>query len=258
MKAVILAGGFGTRISEESYLKPKPMVEIGDKPIIWHIMKLYSYYGINEFIICCGYKQHVIKEWFADYYLHNSDITFDFTKENQMTVHNNVAEPWRVTLVDTGLNTMTGGRVKRIQKYVGDEPFLVTYGDGVSNINIKELIAYHQQHGKTATISSYNIGQQFGVLDIDDNNVVRAFREKSDSDGEMINIGYMVFNPEIFNYIEGDDTVLEKQPLEKLASERELVAYKHRGFWQCMDTQRDKMKLEKLWQEKKAPWKVWN
>lgn len=257
MKAVILAGGFGTRISEESYLKPKPMVEIGDKPIIWHIMKLYSHYGINDFIICCGYKQHVIKEWFADYYLHNSDITFDFTKENQMTVHNNVAEPWKVTLVDTGLNTMTGGRVKRIQKYVGNEPFLVTYGDGVSNINIKELIAYHQQHGRIATMSAYNIGQQFGVLELDSNNVIRAFREKDDSDGEMINIGYMVFNPEIFDYLEGDDTVLEKKPLERLASEGELVAYKHKGFWQCMDTQRDKQKLEKLWNEKEAPWKVW-
>lgn len=257
MKAVILAGGFGTRISEESYLKPKPMIEIGDKPIIWHIMKLYSNYGINDFIICCGYKQHVIKEWFADYYLHNSDITFDFTNGNQMTVHNNVAEPWKVTLVDTGLNTMTGGRVKRIQKYVGDETFLVTYGDGVSNINIEELINYHRQHGKIATMSAYNIGQQFGVLNIDDENVVRAFREKDDLDGEMVNIGYMVFEPEIFRYLDGDDTVLEKKPLEALASEGELVAYKHKGFWQCMDTQRDRQKLETLWSEDNAPWKVW-
>ena len=171
MKAVILAGGFGTRISEESYLKPKPMIEIGEKPILWHIMKSYSHYGINEFVICCGYKQHVIKEWFADYYLHNSDITFDFSNNNEMTVHNNVAEPWKVTLVDTGLNTMTGGRVKRIQKYIGEEPFLLTYGDGVADINISELIAYHQSHGKIATMSAYNIGQRFGVLDIDDTDI---------------------------------------------------------------------------------------
>lgn len=257
MKAVILAGGFGTRISEESYLKPKPMIEIGEKPILWHIMKEYSYYGINEFVICCGYKQHVIKEWFADYYLHNSDITFDFSKGNEVTVHNNVAEPWKVTLVDTGLNTMTGGRVKRIEKYIGNETFLLTYGDGVADIDIAELISYHKQHGKIATMTAYNIGQRFGVLDIDEGNVIRSFREKNASDGGMINVGYMVLQPEIFNYIDGDTTVFEKEPLERLAEEGQLVAYKHRGFWQCMDTQRDKKKLEELWESGQAPWKRW-
>lgn len=257
MKAVILAGGFGTRISEESYLKPKPMIEIGEKPILWHIMKTYSYYGIQEFVICCGYKQHLIKEWFADYYLHNSDITFDFSMNNEMTVHNNVAEPWKVTLVDTGINTMTGGRVKRIQKYIGDEPFLLTYGDGVADINIEELIAYHQRNKKIATMSAYNIGQRFGVLEIDEDNTIKSFREKSISDGEMINIGYMVLEPQIFDYITDDKTIFEKEPLEKLAKENELVAYKHMGFWQCMDTQRDKKKLEEMWESGEAPWKKW-
>ncbi len=257
MKAVLLAGGFGTRISEESYLKPKPMVEIGEKPILWHIMKLYSHYGIREFVICAGYKQHVIKEWFADYYLHNSDITFDYTEGGEMTVHNNIAEPWKVTIVDTGLNTMTGGRVKRIKKYIGDEPFLLTYGDGVSDINITELIKFHENHQKIATMSSYNVGQQFGVLDVEDNGLVTAFREKSNVDGGLINIGYMVLQPEIFDYIDGDDTVFEKKPLERLAAEGQLVSYKHDGFWKCMDTQRDKMKLEEMLAEGNAPWKVW-
>lgn len=257
MKAVILAGGFGTRISEESYLKPKPMIEIGEKPILWHIMKSYSHYGINDFVVCCGYKQHVVKEWFADYYLHNSDITFDFSRNNEMTVHNNVAEPWKVTLVDTGLNTMTGGRVKRIKKYIGNETFLLTYGDGVSDINISELIEFHQKHGKIATMSAYNIGQRFGVLDIDGENTIRSFREKNVSDGGMINIGYMVLQPQIFDYITGDDTVFEKEPLEKLAQEGQLMAYKHSGFWQCMDTQRDKKKLEELWETGNAPWRKW-
>nr|MBP3599181.1 glucose-1-phosphate cytidylyltransferase [Eubacterium sp.] len=257
MKAVLLAGGFGTRISEESYLKPKPMVEIGEKPILWHIMKLYSHYGIREFVICAGYKQHVIKEWFADYYLHNSDITFDYTEGGEMTVHNNIAEPWKVTIVDTGLNTMTGGRVKRIKKYIGDEPFLLTYGDGVSDINITELIKFHQNHQKIATMSSYNVGQQFGVLDVEENGLVTAFREKSNVDGGLINIGYMVLQPEIFDYIDGDDTVFEKKPLERLAAEGQLVSYKHDGFWKCMDTQRDKMKLEEMLAAGNAPWKVW-
>ncbi len=257
MKAVLLAGGFGTRISEESYLKPKPMVEIGEKPILWHIMKLYSHYGIREFVICAGYKQHVIKEWFADYYLHNSDITFDYTEGGEMTVHNNIAEPWKVTIVDTGLNTMTGGRVKRIKKYIGDEPFLLTYGDGVSDINITELIEFHQKHQKIATMSSYNVGQQFGVLDVEENGLVTAFREKSNVDGSLINIGYMVLQPEIFDYIDGDDTVFEKKPLERLAAEGQLISYKHDGFWKCMDTQRDKMKLEEMLAEGNAPWKVW-
>lgn len=257
MKAVLLAGGFGTRISEESYLKPKPMVEIGEKPILWHIMKLFSHYGVNEFIICVGYKQHVVKEWFADYYLHNSDITFDYAKGGEMTVHSNISEPWKVTIVDTGLNTMTGGRIKRIQRYVGNEPFFMTYGDGVSNIDLNALAQFHRDHGKIATISSYNVGQQFGVLDVNEEDCVTAFREKSNTDGELINIGFMVLEPAIFDYIEGDATVFEKTPLEELAKKGQLTARKHDGFWQCMDTQRDKMKLEQMWASGAAPWKLW-
>lgn len=257
MKVVILAGGFGTRISEESYLKPKPMVEIGGMPILWHIMKQYSAYGFNDFIICAGYKQHMIKEYFADYYLHRSDVTFDFTENNEMTIHNNVAEPWKVTIVDTGLNTMTGGRVKRIQKYVGDEPFMLTYGDGVSNVDIKTLVEYHKSHGKIATMTAYNVGQRFGVLDIDSDGRICAFREKAKDDGNLINIGFMILNPEFFEYIEGDSTVLEKAPLEKVAQLGELMSFKHEGFWQCMDTVREKEKLEELWATGCAPWKVW-
>ena len=257
MKVVLLAGGFGTRISEESVFKPKAMIEIGEKPILWHIMKLYSYYGYHEFIICCGYKQHVIKEWFADYYLHNSDITFDFTQSNQMTIHNNVAEPWKVTLVDTGLFTMTGGRIKRIQPYIGNSSFMLTYGDGVSDINIKNLIEYHKEQGKTVTLSAYNIGQRFGMLNLNDNDQVTSFREKSTNDGSLVNIGFMVCEPKLFDYIEGDDIILEKKPLESLATEGELTAYRHKGFWKCMDTQRDKQQLEELWENKKAPWKLW-
>ena len=258
MKVVLLAGGFGTRISEESHLKPKPMIEIGGKPILWHIMKEYSYYGHNEFIICCGYKQHVIKEWFANYYLHNSDITFDFTKENEMEVHSNVAEPWRVTLVDTGLNTMTGGRIKRIQPYVGNETFMLTYGDGVSDVNIKELVEFHKSHGKIATMTSVNVGQQFGVLEIEKDGRISKFREKSNSDGGVINAGYMVLNPEIFDYIEGDSTVFEKAPIEKVAADGQLMAYMHKGFWKCMDTQRDKQQLEEMIASGNAPWMLWN
>lgn len=257
MKVVILAGGYGTRISEESYLKPKPMIEIGGKPILWHIMKEYSHYGFNEFIICCGYKQHVIKEWFADYYLHNSDVTFDFTADNKMTVHNNVTEPWKVTLVDTGLDTMTGGRVKRIEKYVGDETFMLTYGDGVSDVNIAELLAYHKEHGKVATLTAVRLEQRFGVLDINDDSRITSFREKSVIDGSRINAGYMVLEPEIFKYIDGDATVFEKEPLERAAEQGGLMAYKHDGFWQCMDTKREKEKLEALWESGKAPWMVW-
>lgn len=258
MKVVLLAGGFGTRISEESHLRPKPMIEIGGMPILWHIMKLYSGQGFNEFIVCCGYMQHMIKEYFADYYLQRSDVTFDFMKENTMTVHCNVAEPWQVTLVDTGLNTMTGGRVKRIQRYVGDEPFMLTYGDGVSNVNLRALLEFHQSHGKIATITAVNIGQKFGVLAMDENNTINAFREKSNDDGSWINGGFMVLNPEIFDYIEGDSTIFERYPLETLASRGELKAYKHPGFWQCMDTLRDKQKLEELWAGGSAPWKVWS
>lgn len=257
MKVIILAGGFGTRISEESHLRPKPMIEIGGKPILWHIMKLYSFYGYNDFIICAGYKQHMIKQYFAEYYLHQSDITFDFTDENKMIVHNNVAEPWKVTIVDTGLNTMTGGRIKRIEKYVGGETFMLTYGDGVSNVNINELIKYHKQHGKIATLTAVNVGQRFGVLGICENNEINSFREKNDLDGSMINAGYMVLEPKIFDYIKDDTTVFEKEPLETVAKKGQLMAYKHDGFWQCMDTQRDKFNLEKQWNEGKALWKVW-
>ena len=257
MKVVILAGGFGTRISEESHLKPKPMLEIGGKPILWHIMKEYSYYGYNEFIICCGYKQHVIKEWFADYYLYNSDVTFDFTDDNRMTVHNNVAEPWKVTLVDTGLNTMTGGRIKRIQKYVGDEPFMLTYGDGVSDINISELVAFHNKQGKLATLTAACIEQRFGVLDIAEDKTITSFREKSSDDKARINAGYMVLEPKIFDYIKGDTTVFEKEPLERVAKEGQLAAYFFDGYWQCMDTKREMDKLNELWDKGLAPWKKW-
>lgn len=258
MKVVILAGGFGSRISEESQYKPKPMIELGGMPILLHIMKLYSTYGFNEFVICAGYKQHVIKEYFADYFLHTSDITFDFTNgRNDVIVHHNASEPWKVTVVDTGLNTMTGGRVKRIRDYVGNEPFLLTYGDGVSDLNIAELVKFHQSHGKTVTISAYNAGQRFGVLDIDPKDQIHEFREKTQGDGNMINIGFMVCQPEIFNYIEGDSTVFEKSPLATVAKDGQLMAYKHEGFWQCMDTVREKEQLEKMWATGEAPWKVW-
>lgn len=258
MKSLILAGGFGTRISEESHLRPKPMIEIGEKPILWHIMKTYSHYGINDFVILAGYKQHVIKEWFADYFLHTSDVTFDFTAENKMIVHHKSAEPWRVTVVDTGLNTMTGGRVKRAQEYVGDETFMLTYGDAVGNINISELLEFHRSHGKIGTVSVYNFGQDKGVLEVAENGKVNAFREKSDLDGDLINIGFMVFEPKVFDYIDGDSTVLEKDPLNKLVEMGELDAYLHKGFWQCMDTIREKEKLEKLWNSGQAPWKEWD
>lgn len=257
MKVVILAGGLGTRISEESHLKPKPMIEIGGKPILWHIMKLYGHYGYNDFVICAGYKQHVIKEWFADYYLHNSDVTFDL-QTNSMEVHSNYSEPWRVSIIDTGLKTMTGGRVKRIQQYVGDEPFLLTYGDGVSDVDISELVRFHKAHGKCCTLTALSVGQRFGVLEIDESNRIDGFREKSDADGSMINVGFMVCEPQIFDYLEGDKTVLEKAPLENLVRENQLMAYKHTGFWQCMDTLREKEKLEALWDSGEAPWKVWN
>lgn len=257
MKVVILAGGFGTRISEESHLKPKPMIEIGQKPILWHIMKEYSYYGFNEFVICCGYKQQVIKEWFANYYLHNSDVTFDFTKQNAMEVHNNVAEPWKVTLVDTGLNTMTGGRIKRIQPYVENNTFMLTYGDGVSDVDIAELLAFHKSQNRIATMTAVNMGQRFGVLEIDGDNRITSFREKNQGDGNRINAGYMVLEPEVFDYIEGDNTVFEKEPLERLAEQGQLAAYRHNGYWQCMDTKREKDKLDELWNSGKAPWKLW-
>lgn len=257
MKVVILAGGLGTRISEESYLKPKPMIEVGDAPILWHIMKYYSSYGFNEFIICCGYKGYVIKEYFADYYLHRSDVTFDFANNNEMIIHNNVAEPWKVTVVDTGLHTMTGGRLKRIQKYVGDQTFMMTYGDGVSDIDLDALLEFHRVHKKAATLTAIQPGGRFGVLDIDDNETVRQFSEKAKEDGGWINAGFMVLEPEVFDYIEGDDTFFEKEPLENLALDGKLAAYRHEGFWKCMDTMRDKGMLDELWNSGQAPWKRW-
>lgn len=258
MKVVILAGGFGTRISEESRFKPKPMIEIGEKPIIWHIMKEYSYYGFNDFIICAGYKQHIIKEWFADYFIYSSDILYDYTNgNNQMEVLETNMESWKVTIVDTGLNTMTGGRVKRIQKYVGNEPFMLTYGDGVCDVDINKLVAFHKSHGKIATLTAVLQEQQKGVLDIGGDNAVKSFREKSLLDGSPINAGYMVLQPEIFDYIEGDQTVFEKEPLEELVKRGELMSYMHKGFWQCMDNEREKEMLEKLLKIGKAPWKKW-
>ena len=257
MKVVILAGGFGTRISEESHLKPKPMIEIGERPILWHIMKIYSHFGFNDFIICLGYKGYTIKEYFAHYFLHEADVTFDFCDGNQQVVHCNHAEPWRVTLANTGLQTMTGGRVKRIRQYVGDEPFMLTYGDGVSNVDIRSLAAFHQAHGKLATLTSVQPSGRFGALELNGQNGVTGFQEKPQGDGGWINGGFFVLQPEVFDLIEGDSTIFERSPMETLAKKNELVAYKHTGFWQPMDTMRDKEQLETLWQTNKAPWKVW-
>ena len=258
MTVVLLAGGEGTRISEESQYKPKPMIEIGEKPILWHIMKEYSYYGYNDFIICAGYKQYMIKEWFADYFLHNSDITFDFTSgENRMEVHDQFCEPWKVTIVDTGMKTLTGGRIKRIQKYIGDEPFLMTYGDGVCDVEIDKLVEFHKNHGKKATLTTVLREQKKGVVELGINGAVRSFREKNDSDGTLINAGYMVFEPDIFSYIEGDNVSLENEPLELLAEEGELMSYLHKGFWQCMDTKLEHDILNKMWETGNAPWKRW-
>ncbi|MEY8492984.1 glucose-1-phosphate cytidylyltransferase [Lachnospiraceae bacterium 29-91] len=257
MKVVILAGGFGTRISEESHLKPKPMIEIGGQPVLWHIMKIYSTYGFHEFIICAGYKQQVIKEYFANYFLHRSDVTFDFSNSGEMTVHSHISEPWKVTVVDTGYTTMTGGRIKRIAPYIGDEAFLLTYGDGVADIRIDEVVKFHKAHKKILTLTTVNPGQRFGVLEVNKENLVTEFHEKRDSDGYLINGGFMVAEPELFHYIDGDQIFLEKEPLERLAEKGELAAYRHEGFWQCMDTQRDKEKLEMMWNTGAAPWKVW-
>ncbi|MBN1550828.1 glucose-1-phosphate cytidylyltransferase [bacterium] len=257
MKAVILAGGFGTRISEESEFKPKPMLEIGEMPILWHILKGYYAHGIKEFVICAGYKQHVIKEWFSNYFVHTSNITFDFTKGNEVIVHDKHAEYWKVTVVDTGLDTMTGGRVKRIQKYVGDEPFYLTYGDAVSDVNIEDLTKFHQAHGKCATITTVSVSQQKGVLRVNSQNSITEFREKNDEDSALINGGFMVCNLDLFSYLEGDNTILEQQPMRKLAEAGELKSFFHSGFWQCMDTKREKDKLESLWASGKAPWKIW-
>ncbi len=257
MKVVILAGGYGTRISEESELRPKPMIEIGGKPILWHIMKEYSYYGFNDFIICAGYKQDIIKEYFANYYMHNSDLTFDFTANNEITVHSNVSEPWKVTVIDTGLSTMTGGRIKRIQKYVGNEDFMLTYGDGVSDIDMNELLKFHKSQGKFATITAVALAQRFGVLDIGSKSEVRSFREKNEMDNDRINGGYMVLKPEIFDYLNGDSTVFEQEPMKRLAEQSQLMAYQFDGFWQCMDTKREKDLLEAMISQGKAPWMKW-
>ena len=258
MKVVLLAGGFGTRISEESEYKPKPLVEIGGMPILWHIMKSFAYYGHNEFIICAGYKQEAIKEWFSNYFIDSSDVTFDYrNNKNERVVHESHVEPWRVTVVDTGLNTMTGGRIKRIKKYTDNEPFLMTYGDGVCDVDINKLISFHKEHGKIATLTAVMQDQSKGVLDIGGDNAVKSFREKKVADGSPINAGFMVLNPEIYDYIKGDETVFEKEPLEMLADEGQLMSYTHKGFWQCMDNMREKNMLDKLLEKNKAPWKKW-
>lgn len=258
MKVVLLAGGFGSRISEESQFKPKPMIEIGGMPILWHIMKEFSYYGHNEFIICAGYKQEYIKEWFSNYFLHNSDVSFDWRNGlNEVTIHHSQLEPWKVTVVDTGYNTMTGGRIKRVQKYLDNEPFFMTYGDGVCDVDINKLLEFHKSHGKLATLTAVKMKQDKGVLNIGGDNAVKSFREKNITDGAPINAGYMVLEPAIFDYIEGDGTVFEKEPLERLVSEGELMSYIHEGFWQCMDNVREKAMLEKLLATNTAPWKKW-
>lgn len=256
MKAVILAGGLGTRISEESHLRPKPMIEIGGKPILWHIMKWYSRFGINEFVICAGYKQDVIKEWFANYFIHTSDITFDFTNGRDIIVHSKHAEPWKVTVVDTGLNTMTGGRIKRVKDYIGNETFLMTYGDGVSDVNIEALVDFHKQNGHIVTLTGIIPEGRFGFMDLQGNSI-QSFREKSKEDTGWINGGFMVLEPKVLDYIDGDAIMFEREPLEQLAAEGELDCYRHDGFWQCMDTLRDKEKLEKMIAQGTAPWIYW-
>lgn len=257
MKAVILAGGLGTRISEETHLKPKPMIEIGGKPILWHIMKIYSAHGVNDFIICCGYKGYLIKEYFANYFLHTSDVTFDIAR-NSMEVHERYAEPWRVTLVDTGDDTMTGGRLKRVRRYVENESaFCMTYGDGVSDVDIGGVIAFHRSKGVTATLTAARPPGRYGAIDLTGDSLVRNFKEKPSGDGGMINGGFFVLSPRVFDCIEGDRTIWEREPLETLAERGQLAAYTHDGFWQPMDTLRDKTHLEELWASGDAPWKVW-
>jgi len=257
MKVVILAGGFGTRISEESAVRPKPMVEIGEKPILWHIMKIYSYYGLNDFIICCGYKGNVIKEYFSNYFLHRCDVTFDL-KNNKMEVHENGVEPWNVTLIDTGEATMTGGRLKRVKEHIGDETFCMTYGDGVSNVDINKLIQFHQKQMVSATLTAVQPPGRFGTFKMGfDDTKIGSFKEKPEGDGAWVNGGFFVLEPNVMDYIEGDETVWEREPLEKLANAGKLAAFKHHGFWQPMDTLRDKNVIEDLWQSKSAPWKLW-
>lgn len=257
MKVVILAGGLGTRISEESRLKPKPMIEIGEIPILVHIMKIYAAQGFKDFVVCAGYKQNVIKEYFAHYYLYMNDVTFHIGTNKKEVIHPNEFDDWNVTVSDTGLNTMTGGRIKRIQKYVGNESFMLTYGDAVGDIDLHALLEEHKKSGKIGTMTVYNFGQSKGVVDIDKDGSVNAFREKSDYDGDLINIGFMVMEPQVFDLIEGDDTVFEYGPLKKLVSNGQLGSYLHKGYWQCMDTLNEKNKLEKLWASGEAPWKVW-
>ena len=257
MKTVILAGGFGTRLSEETDLRPKPMVEIGGKPILWHIMKIYSHYGYNDFIICCGYKSYFIKDYFYHYYMHSSDITVDLTS-NKITYHNSTSEPWKITLVDTGLDTMTGGRIKRVQKYIGNEPFMLTYGDGVGNINIPELIDFHKQNKKTVTLTAVLPDGKFGALQLNNSDDITEFREKPAGDGSWINGGFFMCEPQVFDYItNGDSSIFEREPLEKLAADKQLKAYKHTGFWKPMDTLKQKMELTSLWNSDNPPWKVW-
>jgi glucose-1-phosphate cytidylyltransferase len=257
MKVVILAGGLGTRISEESHLKPKPMIEIGGKPILWHIMKIYSYYGFNEFVICLGYRGYLIKEYFANYFLHTSDITFDFKFGNQITYHTHFTEPWKVTLVDTGLDTATGGRIKRIQPYIGNQRFMMTYGDGVTNANIKELVNSHIENKKLVTVTATQPIGRFGVLSLNKDSSVAEFVEKPKGNGTWISTGFFVMEPKIFDYIEGDSVAFEGYPLTQVAQESNLNAFRHTGFWQSMDTLRDKNLLEDLWKSNKAPWKLW-
>lgn len=257
MKAVILAGGLGTRLSEETSVRPKPMVEIGGKPILWHIMKIYSSHGINDFIVCCGYKGYVIKEYFANYFLHMSDVTFDM-RFNQMNIHCGYAEPWRVTLVDTGDSTMTGGRLRRVREHIGNETFCFTYGDGVSSVNVKELIEFHKQQKTLATLTAVQPPGRFGVISLaEEQTKINSFSEKTDGDGAWINSGYFVLEPEVIDYIDGDSTMWEHEPLRQLAEKQQLSAFRHSGFWQPMDTLRDKQCLEDLWQSGNAPWKVW-
>jgi len=256
MKVVLLAGGLGTRLSEETVLKPKPMVEIGGKPILWHIMKIYSHFGFNDFVICLGFKGYVIKEYFSNYFLHMSDVTFDM-RNNTMEVHQKYVEPWRVTLVDTGQDSMTGGRLKRVAPYLGNEPFMMTYGDGVANIDIAKLVEYHRSHGRLATVSSTQPSGRFGALCFGDGDQVTSFQEKPAGDGNWINGGFFVLDPKTIDYIENDASIFERDPMERLAADGQLMAYKHDGFWQPMDTLRDKNHLEELWAGEKAPWKVW-
>lgn len=257
MKVLILAGGFGSRLSEETDIRPKPMAEIGGKPILWHIMKHYSHFGFNEFVILLGYKGYYIKEYFANYFLHQSDVTIDLSN-NQMQVHNNTSEPWKVTLLDTGLNTMTGGRIKRAKEFINNQTFMLTYGDGVSNINLHELLKFHKNHGKAITMTSVQPEGRFGALQIDTSQKVLSFMEKPKGDGSWINGGFFVCEPKVIDYIADDDTIFEREPLENLAKDGELYTYRHDGFWKCMDTLRDKNQLNELWNSDNAKWKIWD